>query len=165
RNRCTANKKYCIAVGRTGRPADRWERESCQPVCRRPCRYRIARRRSIGRAPPCLRPAGARRADLRRIRFSGPARSAADRPFFAGMKARKEKARADASVAIFLSFVSSPSRLDLVGAERAKLAEKLARALGIELWIAGFDAEKETIAARQLEALDVENRMIGHRQA
>ena len=35
----------------------------------------------------------------------------------------------------------------------------------IEKRIGGFDAQEETVAARQLKALDVEHRMIGHRQS
>ena len=48
---------------------------------------------------------------------------------------------------------------------RSSCASNPPRPFVVELWIGGLDAQKEAISAGELEALDVENRMIGHRQA
>src|SRR5688572_17843745 len=49
--------------------------------------------------------------------------------------------------------------------ERAQCLEKTARLVELELRIASFDAQKETITAGERETRHVEHRMIGHGEA
>src|SRR5689334_13434578 len=129
------------------------------------CRCRAARPRLNGPAPPSPRRSAERCADRRRNRFSAAVHSAAGPPFSAGRRPPRGMSRSDTSAVVGLKkFVSSSSGLDFVNALGACLFEEFARALDIKLRIAGLDAEKKAVAARELEPLHVKDRMVRHGQ-
>src|SRR6266478_3654151 len=57
------------------------------------------------------------------------------------------------------------SRLNGAHLPRAERLQKRPRGIEIELAVPRFDAEKEPVAARERESLDVEHGVIRHRQA
>src|SRR5258707_12959371 len=143
--------------------SDQWEAGSSLPARRLLYRCKALRPGSDDLAPLFPRRADAKRAGPRKNRSFAVVHILAGPPFSTGTPQAIGKSRSGKNVVVSWKFLdSSSSEVDLVNALGAHLFKKFPRAVEIERCVGRFDAEKETVAARQLKAVDGKHRMIGH---